>query len=141
RAASLRRNHPDFALGYWVSGLAAEQQGRYAEAESHFRKCLELSPRDGRATPALGHLLGLMGRRAEALAVAEEIQARVNGEGRGLLTIGLVYIGLGENAKALEWLEHAYAQRDHSLPYIKLDPRWDPGRKDPHFITLLRRLS
>ena len=55
--------------------------------------------------------------------------------------IALVYVGLGENAQAIEWLEKAKAERDPFLIYIKVDPNFDSLRGEPLFQALLESLG
>jgi hypothetical protein len=39
------------------------------------------------------------------------------------------------------WLEKAYEDRDISLTFIKVEPRWDPYRDDPRFVDLFHRVG
>jgi hypothetical protein len=48
---------------------------------------------------------------------------------------------LGDKASAMDWLEKAYRERDHSLVAIKTDPGYDPLRGDPRFAALMRRMK
>ena len=48
---------------------------------------------------------------------------------------------VGDNARALDWLEKAYAERDPSMTYISCMPLWDPLRAEPRFQALLRRMN
>jgi len=54
-----------------------------------------------------------------------------------------VYAWRGENDKAFEWLERAYAQRDSAIPGLKVSPiiQFSDLPKDPRFSALLRRLK
>ena len=52
-----------------------------------------------------------------------------------------IYVGLGENDRAIEWLERAYQAHVANLPYIRVHARWDPLRDDPRFHDLLRRMN
>ena len=45
------------------------------------------------------------------------------------------------NDEALAWLEKALASHDPNMPYIGVDPIFDPLRADPRFQDLLRRLK
>jgi len=54
--------------------------------------------------------------------------------------IAVVYVGLRQKDRAMEWLEKAYEQRTDTLTYIKMEPRFDPLRSDPRFQDMLRRL-
>jgi TolB-like protein/Tfp pilus assembly protein PilF len=57
--------------------------------------------------------------------------------------IGEVYAWRGENDKAFEWLERAYAQRDSAIPGLKVSPiiQFSSLPKDPRYSALLRRLK
>jgi TolB-like protein/Tfp pilus assembly protein PilF len=44
---------------------------------------------------------------------------------------------LGRTTEALDWLDRGY-RKDHSLPAIIFDVRFDPLRKEPRFIRLFR---
>jgi len=51
------------------------------------------------------------------------------------------YLMAGDNARALDWLEKAYEQRDPNMPYLSCFPLYDPLRPDPRFQSLLRRIG
>jgi hypothetical protein len=53
----------------------------------------------------------------------------------------LIYNGLGEIEKSLEWLETAYAQRDPKMTFLKVDPKWNNLRNEPRFIKLMRQMN
>jgi hypothetical protein len=55
--------------------------------------------------------------------------------------IALVYAGLREKDEMFSWLEKAYRDRDISLTFIKVEPRWDEYRSEPRFADLLRRVG
>jgi hypothetical protein len=56
-------------------------------------------------------------------------------------SLAVLYAGLGESDRAMEWLEKAYEEREHSLVAIKSDPAYNSLRKDPRFGMLLRRMK
>jgi TolB-like protein/DNA-binding winged helix-turn-helix (wHTH) protein/Tfp pilus assembly protein PilF len=51
------------------------------------------------------------------------------------------YTRLGEQEKALRWLEIAYEQHDGSITFLGCDPEWDSIRSTPRFRALIRRLG
>jgi tetratricopeptide (TPR) repeat protein len=51
------------------------------------------------------------------------------------------FAALGENTRALEWLEKAYEARSPRLPWLRLQRDWDPLRSDPGFQALLARMK
>ncbi|PYU31185.1 MAG: hypothetical protein DMG31_12675 [Acidobacteria bacterium] len=55
------------------------------------------------------------------------------------LVSGQYAVDLVEKDKAFEWLEKGYGER--FLPYITVDPTFDPLRSDPRFQDLLRRMN
>jgi tetratricopeptide (TPR) repeat protein len=54
--------------------------------------------------------------------------------------IALLYVFLGNNDRAFEWLERAYEAKDPNMPYIGL-PIFDSLRDDPRFQDLLHRMN
>jgi hypothetical protein len=55
--------------------------------------------------------------------------------------LALIYIGLGEREKALEFLEKGFEQRDPKMAFLKVEPKWADLRDEPRFIELLRRMN
>ena len=55
--------------------------------------------------------------------------------------LAIVYLGLGQYEKAIDWLEQAYEARSGHLVYISQGPEFDPLRDDERFIGLLRRMG
>ena len=47
-------------------------------------------------------------------------------------------IGLGEYERAIEFLEQAFEERSAAMYHIKVDPVYDPLRRDTRFTTLLQ---
>jgi hypothetical protein len=47
--------------------------------------------------------------------------------------IAAIYLGLGNTSNALQWLDKAYEERAGFMPYVSLDPRLKPLRRDLHF--------
>lgn len=57
------------------------------------------------------------------------------------LSIALVYLGLGENAKVFEWLDNAYEERDIMMIFIGMIPELDKIRSDERFKALLEKMN
>lgn len=53
----------------------------------------------------------------------------------------VIYVGLGDRARALDLLETAYEERSGWMAYLKVDPRLDPLCAEPRFIALLQRVG
>jgi len=56
-------------------------------------------------------------------------------------TFALVHIALGENDKAIDFLERDYREHaDYELALLKVDPMLDPLRGDPRFQALVAKV-
>ena len=55
--------------------------------------------------------------------------------------LAYLYCILGEKDRAFAWLEKAYQQKTHGMPFLKEDPTWDNIRSDPRFSDLERRIG
>lgn len=51
------------------------------------------------------------------------------------------YARLGENDRAIEWLEKGFSERMDHLVLLNVDPIFDPLRRDPRLSNLLRRIG
>ena len=80
---------------------------------------------------ALGHGYAMAGRRAEALAIVEELRRRSSSRYISPFDIATVYVGLNMQEPAFKALEAAYEGRAYGLVFMPLDPRFDPIRSDP----------
>jgi serine/threonine-protein kinase len=114
--------------------------GKYRQADAAARKA-DTQGKSDIPSEAVGYIDGRSGRKQAARsAVARLIE--LWGEGKGSPgRIAVVYLGLGEHDKALEWLEKAYDVHDAWLGYIGVDPIFDPLRSDPRFRRLLERVG
>lgn len=112
-----------------------EQIGRVAEATAEFEK---LGPK---AEVFLARAHALAGNTQSARQIFSRILSDPNTTKEFTYEIALVYAGLKENDKALDWLERAYDDRSYHMIYIKIDPRLDPLRAHPRFQQLLRRVG
>jgi len=55
--------------------------------------------------------------------------------------LATLYIGLGDNQRALDWTERAYAERRGWVAYLKVHPIVDPLRNEPRFKALVEKLG
>jgi eukaryotic-like serine/threonine-protein kinase len=82
------------------------------------------------------------GRDKEALATVIELEGRYrSAKERVGGSIAAIYTGLGRMDAALEWLTRATQDKDPEVGYLKVDPKWDPLRRDPRFVELVRGLG
>jgi hypothetical protein len=130
-----------FVLGHYWLGLAQEQLGRLPDAIVSFERARRISNGGGLAVSGLGHALASSGARDPARRVAAELERRAaGGEHLPSFEIATVYVGLEDTTRALEWLERAFRERSHSMPFLVTDPRLDALRALPRFERLVQRV-
>jgi hypothetical protein len=52
----------------------------------------------------------------------------------------MIYLGLGEKEKALDWLDKSYQDQESACWYLTVDPIYDGVRKEPRFQMLLQKI-
>ena len=55
--------------------------------------------------------------------------------------LAFYYTHLGEHSRAIDYLERAYGEHNSDIPFIMVQPSFDPLRRDPRFQALARRIS
>jgi serine/threonine-protein kinase len=99
-----------------------------------------LSGGSQQAVSMLGFALARAGRAAEARALLDELLLRAQKTYLPPTSIAAIYCGLGDNERALDWLERGYAAHDVRMTFLLVDRRWDALRADPRFATILRKM-
>jgi tetratricopeptide (TPR) repeat protein len=132
---------PNFWITHLTLGKVYLQQRKYPEAISEFTKAKELSHGNSEAIGSIGYVNALMGDKAKAQAVLEELKTLSNQHYIPPVNIALVYNGLGDRDEALSLLERACDERDVRLTLLKVDPRWDSLRDNARFVAILKRIG
>lgn len=130
---------PNNGLARGYLGGAYEQQGKYKEAINELDQVASTFPDS--ALQALGHVYAMAGRRGDALKILDRMKERSKQKYYPAYYMAIIYAGLGENERALEWLGKAFAERSGALLYLNVDPRFDRLRLHPGFRNLLRQMK
>jgi TolB-like protein/DNA-binding winged helix-turn-helix (wHTH) protein/Flp pilus assembly protein TadD len=133
--------NPDFVNARKCLGLVYEANRMYPEAIAELRKAVELSGGLPMNIAALGHVYAVSGHRAEARKALQTLDELATRRYVSNFPRALICTGLGENDRALEWLERAFQEHSSGMNTLKVDPRLDPLRQDARFINLLRRVG
>ena len=88
-----------------------------------------------------GYLAGVLGYTAEARRVVEKLRARREKGYVPALPLVRTYLGLGETADALAWLETAVTERDPFLGSVMVFPGYDTLRDQTRFKRLVQQLK
>jgi TolB-like protein len=132
---------PNYPVTYWILGLVLRKTGRYELAIIEGEKGVKLSGGSPMMRAALAHTLGAARRSLEAGQILDDLTILANQKYVAPYFFAGIHVGLGENDRALEYLEKAYEEHSNWLIYLHIDPSMDELRDDPRFQDLLRRVG
>ena len=130
---------PHFAVAHYQLGQALEQKHRHDEAIAEFRRAIELSGGNTTFESNLANAYAVSGRKEEAMKIVKDLESRQSRGSSTDASIALIYVGLGDNDRAMTWLNSAYQARFN--PSILMRPVFDPLRSAPRFQDLLHRIG
>jgi TolB-like protein/tetratricopeptide (TPR) repeat protein len=131
------RNDPTFVFAHVALGDALAMKGDSTAAIAEFQQAIQKLGRGPWILGPMGYALARAGRKAEAENAAREIESD---DGPGV-QIAHVYAALDDKPRALDALEHAYAQRIVDLNFMAVDPMLATLRAEPRFLALKARLG
>jgi TolB-like protein/DNA-binding winged helix-turn-helix (wHTH) protein len=132
---------PSYEWAHLTLGQAYEQKGQYDLAIEQLQRAVELSHSSSLMISALAHAYAVSGNHAEAAKLLAQLDALSKKQYVSPFYVATVYLGLGKNELAMNWLQKAYADRSNGLVFLKVEPELDPLRSDPRFISLLDKLN
>jgi eukaryotic-like serine/threonine-protein kinase len=132
---------PNYPVTYWILGLLYRITGRYELAITAGEKGVNLSGGSPMMRAALAHTYRMSGRAKEALQVLDDLTKLAKHKYVAPHFLAGIYIGLGENQRAIDYLEKSYEEHSHWLIYLHIDPSMDALRNNPRFQDLLRRVG
>jgi TolB-like protein len=88
-----------------------------------------------------GFVAGILGHPNDARGIIGDLRARRERGYTAALPIALTYLGLGESAAGLEWLETALSEGDPFLGSLMVSPAYDAIRDQAQFKRLARQLN
>ncbi|MEP6729681.1 MAG: protein kinase [bacterium] len=133
--------NPTAQESYRVLGVALALEGQLDEAERVMRETVGMHGAGSYDVSTLGYVLARAGKRDEATALITELEKQREHEYVSPVGLAIVHIGLGNNARALDWCEVAYEDRRGWLAYFRVNPILDPLRNEPRFKALLARMN
>jgi eukaryotic-like serine/threonine-protein kinase len=131
---------PTFGAAHTDLARSLEHVGRTDEAVEEFVR--GTAGPDGLPRPSTGLaiLYARAGRQDEARTAMEALFALAQRQFVSPFGIASYYAVTGDNDRALDWLERAYAERDGGLVWLKVHPRLDGLRGEARFRDLLARM-
>src|SRR5262249_39790334 len=128
---------PNYPLARFYLACAYLFQGMYDEALREFRKYSELIGGHPDTDGSLAVYYAFVGNREDALKSLAILQRRDVSP----RLVAVIYARLGDKDQAFNWLEKAYEEHDALLPFLNVNPMFQPLHSDSRFQDLLRRIG
>jgi TolB-like protein/DNA-binding winged helix-turn-helix (wHTH) protein len=122
-------------------GEAYVEKGMYAEAIAELEKWGTVEKQSPWYWVEMTYYNGRAGRMEEARRSFESLEKLNHAKQLDPVVIAIAHIGLKQDARALDWLEKAFAEHSDSLIATKVDPIYDHLRGNPRFQELLTRIG
>src|SRR5262245_4967299 len=132
---------PSFWGGHQTMAITLIKQGRLPEALAEAQKSVEVSNRMNAPLALLGHVLGLQGRRSEAEGIIKEPEQRRQNKSADPRDVAIIYTGLKDLDKTIELLQQGFAEHSVFIPYLNLEPLFEPLKTDPRWADLKRSIG
>ncbi len=131
----------DTAPAHGLRGMIYAAEQKYDDAITEYRAGLRVVPTHSYIKGMLGHAFALSGRGDEARKLLGDAGLEFERGGLSDLKVAYIYAGLGDRDEMFRHLERDYSQRDPELPYINVDPVFDPVRDDPRFVAIIKKMG
>jgi TolB-like protein/Tfp pilus assembly protein PilF len=133
-------SNPNFGYAHQALGWAYGLKGMYPEAIAETRTAIE--QRNGSSARGyLGLWLARSGKRDETVQLLNELKQESARNYVQPYTFALIYIGLGDKAEALNWLEKQMSGRAETANQYAVAPELDVLRSEPRFKEMLKRMK
>jgi serine/threonine protein kinase/tetratricopeptide (TPR) repeat protein len=132
---------PHYALPYATLGWGHLLGGQPDAGIAALKRALALSPESTLYLAQLGQALAMTGRTEEAREILRRLNELSAQRYVSPYHMAYVHVGLGEQDRAMDWLERAYAERAGGVFGVKGSFLFAPLRKHPRFRELLRKMN
>ncbi len=89
----------------------------------------------------LGFTYAKAGRRDEAILELGKLMDLSGSEEVPAFAISMIHAGLGNDEKALDWLEKSCANREFPMVLLNIEFWMDDLRSNPRFTSILRKVG
>jgi tetratricopeptide (TPR) repeat protein len=118
-----------------------EAQGDLAASARAAERGVALTGGASFAISQLGHVEAIQGRLQEAKAHLAELERRYYNKSAAATEVAMVYLGLRDEARSLEWMERGIPDRDTVLTVIQVDPQFKVLQSSPRFGAIVRQVG
>src|SRR6266571_4380976 len=89
----------------------------------------------------IGCVNAFLGKRDEARKIIAELTERATHEYIDETLIVYIFTALGDKDQAFAWMEKGFQSRAGNLPWMIMEPKFDPLRSDPRFGQFVRQIG
>src|SRR5579859_596859 len=129
---------------FWVAHICLakshEQLGNYSEALAACEKAWEFSGGNSEALSLAGYIYAISAEPAKAEARVSQLEQQKSKRYVPPYNFALVFAGLRQHEKALDYLQQAFEERDVHMTFL-LDHKWNPLRSNSQFAALLNHCN
>src|ERR1041385_8780568 len=131
---------PEYFMLHFIAGRAYMRLNEHAKAIAHLKTAIGTGEMP-LMEAALGLAYAVSGKKGLTQKLAEQFKAAAKKRYIPPTYFGMLFAGLGDRDKALEWLEKAFQERADGLTWLNVEPMLDEVRNDPRFQDLIRRIG
>jgi eukaryotic-like serine/threonine-protein kinase len=147
QAAKMVDIDPDFYGAYWLQGAIHLSQGNFGQAAEQLARAVALGGHQI-VVADLASAYGLAGRIDEAADILHRLLETRRDQYVPAICLARVYSRMGDTARAIEWLETAFAERNGEMVFLQGEiagaADGDPLRRladDPRVTALLQNMN
>jgi tetratricopeptide (TPR) repeat protein len=132
---------PGFAAAHFFLGQARLRRSEPDAARSSLTRAVMLSGGSVETVAGLAYADAVTGRQAEARAALEQLGKRAERAYVSPVRLAQIHLGLGDEAKALDWLARGLEGRAAVAVWLGVHPIYDPLRRAPRFVAMLEQIG
>jgi serine/threonine-protein kinase len=133
--------NPDAEETHRVLGLILTSMGEHSEAERVLREALDLPGASTYTQVMLSYALARAGDIKHAEDTLHKLEHKRVDDYVSPVELATLNVALGNNEKALDWMDKAYEERRGWLAYLNVHPVVDPLRDEPRFKEMVDRMK
>lgn len=120
--------------------LAYCQKRMFDEAITEANRAIERIGRNADYVSLLGYAQALSGKKTEALKILEELK-KMPSENVSMFQFALLYRALGDQEKAIDYLEKVIQNRSSWQPFLETEPSLENLKTHPRFQNLMKQIN
>ncbi len=126
---------------FYNLGRSYLELGEHDKAVAAFDQARAMSGDRPFLAAALGYAHGRVGQTRQAKQLLEDVTRRADSQYVSPASLALLYLGIEDFDAAFVQLDRAVEERAALLTWLRVDPVFDPIRKQPHFADLLEKVG